>query len=146
MLLITLSRMILSAISCMVQRLLPFGGWLQAVAIMCASTSPVTFGSIGGVSRFLRFVILSSPFVRYCFLIRYTFSVWILHFFAVCLGVSGSSPFMSRFKITFARVLHFSVTFLDCDLMNFCNSFLSSMVSLTVYFCDFIVPLFAVLL
>jgi len=52
---------------------------------------------------------------------------------------------MSRFKITFARVLHFSVTFLDCDLMNFCNSFRSSSVSLTVYFCDFIVPLFVVL-
>jgi hypothetical protein len=35
---------------------------------------------------------------------------------------------------------------LDCDLMKFCNSFLSSAVSLTVYFCDFIIPLYVVLL
>ena len=142
---IMLSRMILSAIICMVQRVFPFGGSLHAVAIMWASMSPVIFGSTGGVCLFLRFVILSSPCVMYCFLIRYTFSGWSLHFFAVCCGVRGLLLFVSRFRITFARVLHFWVAFLDCDLVKFCSSFLSSAVNFIVYFCDFIMLLRLVL-
>src|SRR3954454_18344134 len=37
----------------------PFGGWLHANAITRASISPVTFGSTGGVSRFLRVIVAS---------------------------------------------------------------------------------------
>ena len=37
-----------------VHRARPAGGWLHANAITRASTSPLTFGSTGGVTRFLR--------------------------------------------------------------------------------------------
>ena len=63
------SRTILSAIICRVQIFLPSGTLLQAVAIMWASTSPVTFGGMGGVSRFLRCSTRFMPWVWYCFLI-----------------------------------------------------------------------------
>ena len=42
------------------QRLWPGGGDVQANAISLASTSPVTFGSTGGVSRFFRLIVPST--------------------------------------------------------------------------------------
>ena len=38
----------------------PGGGAEQANAVTLASTSPVTFGSVGGVSRFLRVIVAST--------------------------------------------------------------------------------------
>ena len=43
----------------------PAGGWLHASAITRASTSPVTFGSTGGVARFLQQMrVLNPPGMR----------------------------------------------------------------------------------
>lgn len=41
------------------------GGSLQARAMMCASTSPVTFAGTGGVLRFFLLIVASSPFSQY---------------------------------------------------------------------------------
>ena len=44
------------------QRACPSGGFVQARAVNLASTSPVTLGSTGGVSRFLRLIVaVTSP-------------------------------------------------------------------------------------
>ena len=43
----------------------PFGGSPQASAIICASTSLVTFAGTGGVSRFFLLSVASSSFVQY---------------------------------------------------------------------------------
>ena len=42
------------------QRACPTGGLEQARTVNLASTSPVTFGSTGGVSRFLRLIVAST--------------------------------------------------------------------------------------
>ena len=56
-----LSSTSLSASNSSVQRLRPFGGWLQARAIKRASFSPSRIGSMGGRSRFFRSRAASSP-------------------------------------------------------------------------------------
>ena len=42
----------------------PSGGCPQASAMTCASTSPVTFAGIGGVSRFFLVIVASRPFLQ----------------------------------------------------------------------------------
>ena len=50
------------------------------------------------------------------------FSLWSLHFVAVCLGVNFFSPFSSRYSSIFACILHWGVLFFDVDLINASNS------------------------
>ena len=56
------SSTVLSARSRSVHLEYPSGGCPHASAMMCASTSPVTFAGIGGVSRFFLLIVASSPF------------------------------------------------------------------------------------
>jgi hypothetical protein len=71
-----------------VHRLYPAGGWLHAIAIIFASTSPVTFVGTGGVSRFFLDSTRSSPFSPYCLLTVYTNFFSHRHLSAISASVS----------------------------------------------------------
>ena len=58
------SSTVLSARSRSVHLEYPSGGCPQASAMTCASTSPVTFAGIGGVSRFFLVIVASRPFLQ----------------------------------------------------------------------------------
>ena len=58
------SSTVLSARSRSVHLEYPSGGCPHASAMMCASTSPVTFAGIGGVSRFFLVIVASRPFLQ----------------------------------------------------------------------------------
>jgi hypothetical protein len=55
-----------------VRLLYPAGGWPHAIAIIFASTSPVTFAGTGGVSRFFLVSTRSIAPCAYCLLTVYT--------------------------------------------------------------------------
>jgi len=65
------------------------------------------------------------------------FSLWSLHFVAVCLGVNFFSPFSSRYSSAFACVLFWGVLFFEVEVMNCFSSLRCSSVNFMEYFCLF---------
>ena len=128
----SMSRVILFVRLRTVQRAYPFGGWLQAVAIMWASISPVTIGFLFGSGGVLNCRVVFSPFVWYCFRVLYIVGGVTPVRCAMVVCVWGLPMFVSRASSIWARFLKVGAVVLSLKI--FCTNSRSLFDSATTYF------------